>query len=140
MYCRGMRRWVDGWWLIVVSFGIFMASFKDLEVWQESIALIKETYSLTEQFPEKERFRLVDQTCRAVSSIPANIAEGSARKSTKDFMRFIAMALGSLAELRTHFIIAKELGYLKELESIEGRCDVLGRKMQSLYRALDRKK
>lgn len=80
--------------------------------------------------------------CRAVASIPANLAEGSARKSTKDFMRFIAMALGSLAELKTHLTIAIELGYLRKenVISVESECEILGKQLQALYNALGRKK
>ena len=118
-----------------------MASYQDLEVWKEGIGLVKKIYALTDTFPAKERFRLIDQLCRAASSIPANIAEGSARKSTKDFMRFVAIALGSLAELRTHLVIARELGYVTpgQLSGIDKESDLLGKKLQSLYNALERK-
>ena len=102
---------------------------------------MKKVYILVEAFPDKERFRLIDQMCRAVTSIPSNIAKGSARKSTKDFMRFIAIALGSLAELRTQLVICRELGYVQpaNTKDIEIEGDILGKQLQSLYAALGRK-
>lgn len=119
-----------------------MATYQDLEVWQRSIGLIKRVYAITDTFPDKERYRLTDQMCRAVTSIPANIAEGSARKSTKDFMRFVAMALGPLAELKTHLVVAVELGYVKKTKValVEGECEVIGKQLQALYSALGRRK
>lgn len=103
--------------------------------------LVKLVYQVTDTFPKKEQFRLVDQMCRAASSMPANIAEGSARKSTKDFMRFIAIALGSAAELRTHSIIAFELGYITQqiLQTLEAECDVIGKQLHALYNSMERK-
>lgn len=118
-----------------------MSSYKDLEVWVLAIKIVKYVYKLTEQFPDKERYRLTDQMCRAAVSIPSNIAEGSARKSDKEFMRFIAISLGSLAELRTQLFIGCELGYTnsKNIAEIEADCDILGKKLQALYAALSRK-
>lgn len=119
-----------------------MSSFSDLEVWRLGIDLVKKIYFLTESFPKKENFRLCDQLCRAAVSIPSNIAEGSARKSTKEFMRFVAISLGSLAEVRTQLIIAQEIGYVNnsQLLDVFELCEILGKKLQSLYAALERKK
>lgn len=116
-------------------------SYKKLDVWNRSIRLVKSVYKISESFPSKEQFRLVDQMCRATSSISANIAEGSARKSTKDFMRFVAIALGSVAELRTHIIISFELGYIndKVLKELESECDAVGKQLQALYNSLGKK-
>jgi len=86
-------------------------SHENLEVWQMGIKLVKLIYLLTDKFPDKEKYRLTDQMCRASVSIPSNIAEGGARKSTKEFMRFVSIAIGLLAELRTQVVIAKELSY-----------------------------
>lgn len=118
-----------------------MSSYKDLEVWVQSISILKDVYALTETFPDKEKYRLIDQMCRAVVSIPSNIAEGSARKSNKDFMRFIAIALGSLAELKTQLVISCELKYTDNaaMAAMENDCDILGRKLEALYTALSRK-
>lgn len=119
-----------------------MASYQELEVWKLGISLVKEIYKITDKFPAKEKFRLCDQLCRATVSIPSNIAEGSARKSTRDFMRYVAIALGSLAEVRTQLIISLELEYIKkeEMDIVFNLCEVTGRKLQSLYSALERKK
>jgi four helix bundle protein len=116
-------------------------SYKKLDVWQRSIRFVKEIYNVSDDFPKKEQYRLTDQICRAVVSIAANIAEGSARKSNKEFMRFLAMSLGSLAEVRTHAIIACTLEYISTdtLSGIESECDVMGKQLQALYNSMERK-
>lgn len=94
----------------------------DLEVWKKSIELVKLIYKLTEKFPAKEQFGLVSQIRRAAVSIPSNIAEGSARSSHKDAIRFVDIALGSLSELETQLIIAKELVFV---DSVQQELDLL---------------
>ena len=84
---------------------------KDLEAWKKSIELVTMVYSEVKNFPEDERFGLVSQIKRAAISIPSNIAEGAARFSDKEMLRFLDISLGSLAELETQFIIAENLGY-----------------------------
>ncbi|MDX2073857.1 MAG: four helix bundle protein [Alphaproteobacteria bacterium] len=118
-----------------------MSSYKDLEVWQKSIVLVKTIYLLAEAFPAKERFRLTDQMCRVAVSIPSNIAEGSAKKSDKEFMRYLAIALGSLAELKTQLIISVELAYVKpaHADAIEKDMDSLGKQLQALYSSIKRR-
>lgn len=86
-------------------------SYEDLLVWQKGITLVKQIYRITEHFPENEKFGLFSQMRRASVSIPSNIAEGQARRTTPDFVKFISIAEGSLAELHTQVIIAFELGY-----------------------------
>ena len=93
-----------------------MREFKKLEIWNRSRSLTVAIYALTDSFPAKERFRLVDQLCRAVVSIAANIAEGTSRRSQADFYRFLEIALGSANEVECHLIIANDLGYLDSLE------------------------
>jgi four helix bundle protein len=93
-------------------------SFKDLIVWQKSILLVKNIFLLTTSFPGEEKFGLVSQMRRAAVSIPSNIAEGQARRTTPDFVRFISMAEGSLAELDTQLIISAELGYCSHEQTI----------------------
>ena len=92
-------------------------SYKDLEVWKRSIAMAECIYSATKNFPEKENFSLTSQMRRAAVSVPSNLAEGPARKHTKEFVQFIHHSLGSLAELDTQTIIACRVGYLKDSES-----------------------
>ena len=91
-----------------------MHNFKKLNIWVKSIALVKEVYLLTNKFPKVEQYGLVSQMQRAAVSIPANIAEGSAKSSNKDFTRFLEFSLGSIFELETQTIISKELNYLSE--------------------------
>ena len=91
---------------------------KDLEAWKKSIDLVKDIYSITKDFPSSEQFGLVSQMRRAAVSIPSNLAEGLARFSDKDCTRFIDISLGSLAELETQIIIAKELNFIKENQAL----------------------
>lgn len=90
--------------------------YKDLEVWKKSIELVKAVYMFTEQFPVNEQFGLTSQIRRAVISIPSNIAEGATRLSNKETLRFINIAIGSLAEVETQLIIAQELGFVQSIE------------------------
>ncbi len=87
---------------------------KKLDVWKKSLDLVKEIYTLTHTFPKYEIYGLTNQMRRAAVSVPANIAEGAARNTKKEFIQFLHMAEGSLSELDTHFEICLKLGYLKE--------------------------
>ena len=87
---------------------------KDLEVWKKSIELVKEIYTVTANFPNSEFYGLTSQMRRSAVSIPSNLAEGSAKFSDNDTLRFIDISLGSLAELETQVIIAKELNFIND--------------------------
>ena len=89
-------------------------SYRDLEVWKLSIDFVKKVYQVTHNFPASENYGLINQIRRAAVSIPSNIAEGQGRNSTKEFRQFLAISLGSLAELETQLIIAKEIEYLTQ--------------------------
>ena len=91
---------------------------KDLEVWKKAIELVKLVYIITDDLPHKEEYGLCSQIRRAVVSIPSNIAEGCARFSSKETVRFLDIALGSLAEVDTQLIIARELGYLQSNDEV----------------------
>jgi four helix bundle protein len=93
--------------------------YRDLVVWQKAMDLVVQVYRLTELFPRTEMYRLSDQLTRAVASVPANIAEGGARGSAKDYAHFLAIAKGSLVESETFLLIAVRLGYLAEEQSGE---------------------
>ncbi|MBJ2161806.1 MAG: four helix bundle protein [Muribaculaceae bacterium] len=86
--------------------------FKDLLVWREARKLTKEIYQVTAYFPEIERFGLTNQLRRAAVSVISNIAEGQARATTKDFLHFLTIAKGSLAEVECQIIISHDLGYI----------------------------
>ena len=85
--------------------------YRDLLVWQKGMALARDVYQLTRSFPSEEKFGLVSQMRRAAVSIPSNIAEGQARKSTGEFVQFISTAEGSLAELDTQVQLSVDLGF-----------------------------
>jgi four helix bundle protein len=87
-------------------------SYRDLTVWQLGMQLSEDVYRLTGKFPPEEKFGLTSQLRRATTSIPANIAEGHARSSTKDFLRHLSIAVGSLAEATTFIELAERLKFL----------------------------
>ena len=84
-------------------------SYRDLLVWQKGITLVKLVYKITNQFPPKEIYSLASQMQRAAVSVPSNIAEGQQRKNLKEYLQFLRIALGSIAELETQLIIARDL-------------------------------
>jgi four helix bundle protein len=91
-----------------------MSDFRKLLIWQKSMALITKIYVSTKNFPKEEIFGLTSQIRRCSISIPSNIAEGFARESDKDFLRFLNISVGSLFEMQTQLEIAKNISYLKE--------------------------
>ena len=92
-----------------------MSTHKDLKVWEKSMDLVVSTYKLSSHFPSEEKFGLTSQMRRAAVSVPSNIAEGAARNSTKEYIRFLYISLGSLSELETQFLISKRLDYLSDV-------------------------
>lgn len=108
----------------------------DLNVWQESIELVKEIYEITAKFPPHEMYGLTSQIRRAAVSVPSNIAEGAARTGSKEFLQFLSICRGSLSELETQLIIANNLGYIKNIELLTTQIDkifgLLGGLMNSL--------
>lgn len=89
-----------------------MHNFKKLDIWNRSVELVADIYRLVNTFPQVERFGLVSQMQRAAVSIPANIAEGSAKSSNKDFVRFLEISLGSAYELETELFVSFKLSYI----------------------------
>jgi four helix bundle protein len=87
---------------------------KDLEVWRVSMDFVVEIYQATKVFPQTEIYGLTSQMRRAAVSIPSNIAEGAARKNTKEFIQFLYISQGSLAEIETQLLISERLQYLKD--------------------------
>ena len=84
----------------------------ELDVWIEARRLVKEIYKATEQFPKKEEFGFTSQIRRSAISIPSNIAEGVGRSTSKDTIRFLFIARGSVYELETQLYLSEDLGYI----------------------------
>jgi four helix bundle protein len=93
-----------------------MSHFRKILVWQKSISLVTKIYKSTSYFPKEEIFGLTSQIRRSSISIPSNIAEGAGRESTKDFLRFLYISMGSIFEMQTQLEIAKNITYIKEEE------------------------
>jgi four helix bundle protein len=110
-----------------------ISSFKDLDVWKRSRKLVKTIYLETYTFPEHERYGLAKQMQRAVISIPSNIAEGFSRHGTKDYINFVSIALGSMAELQTQIYLAYDLEYLSRAKAVS-----LVNEIEDLQRMLQR--
>lgn len=114
-------------------------SYKELIVWQKAMELNLLVYKLTNSFPENEKFALISQIRKSSISIPSNIAEGWGRFSNKSFGQFLKIARGSLYELETQLIIAKNLNYINELYEIENLLVEMSKMLYSLIETLDSK-
>jgi four helix bundle protein len=90
-----------------------MKSYRDLIVWQKSVTMVTHVYQLLKTFPDDEKFGLTSQLKRSSVSISSNIAEGYGRNYTKDYVRFLNIARGSLFEMQTQFQIAQNLGFVE---------------------------
>ncbi len=112
---------------------------RDLRVWQVSVELVVLCYRLTGSFPKSENYGLSSQLQRAAVSIPANIAEGHGRHTTKAYLSFISIAAGSLSELDTHLELAVRLNYTTTdaIDEIRKRTDEVGRMLTRLRCALE---
>jgi four helix bundle protein len=113
----------------------------DLVLWQKSMDLAERIYRVSAAFPKHEMFGLVAQLRRAGVSIPSNIAEGSARKSTKEFIHFLHITRGSLAELETQLQLAQRIGYLAavEVDETQRSIDEVGRMLNAVVAGLNRR-
>jgi four helix bundle protein len=92
-------------------------SHRDLVVWQKAMEMVVQVYRLSGRFPREEVYRLTAQVTRAAASVPANIAEGHARSTAKDYAHFLAIAKGSLMETETFLMLAVRLDYLSDEET-----------------------
>lgn len=112
-------------------------SFRDLVVWQKSHKLTLSIYQATDEYPDHEKFGLVNQMRRAAVSIPSNIAEGFGRPTRKDALRFYGIADASLSELKYQIILSSDLGYLKRdvFTSLENQTEELGKVLYGWIRA-----
>ena len=115
--------------------------FEKLIVWQKAMELVKLVYELTSKFPKEELYGLTGQMRRSAVSIPSNIAEGQGRNSTKDFIRFLAIAYGSLMELETQILISDMLEYVTKAETnlLLDKSAEVGRLLNGLTNSLEQK-
>ena len=120
---------------------VAITNYRDLKVWQIAVDVVEAVYRLTLEFPKHEAYGITQQLQRAAVSVPSNIAEGHARASSKEFLHYISIALGSLAELETQVIVASRLQYLKtqELDSILQKTDETGKMLRGLQKTLTAK-
>ncbi|MBV9214686.1 MAG: four helix bundle protein [Acidobacteria bacterium] len=115
-----------------------MRSHLKLDVWSKSVDFVVEVYRMTEFFPKDEKFGLTSQITRASVSIPANIAEGAAGETDKDFLRFLSIAQGSTSDVETELVIANRLGYISDSDFMtsSSALDNIGRMITGLSRHL----
>lgn len=116
-------------------------SYRDLQIWQEAVDLVELVYRASAAFPADERFGLTSQLRRSSVSIPSNIAEGHARPTTRDYLRFLGISLGSLAEMETQILIAHRLGYIDDasLDRVCQASDRIGRMLRAMMKSLQTK-
>ncbi len=112
--------------------------FRQLVVWQKAYDLSLEVYMLTRTFPKSETYGIISQLQRAVVSIPANIAEGYERNHRKEYLQFLFIAKGSLGEVETYILLAKDLGYLKDADYavIDEKRKTVSRLLKGLIKSL----
>ena len=111
-----------------------------LEVWKRALASVKSVCELTSSFPGEEKFGLVSQMRRAAVSVPSNIAEGSARDSRKEFVNFLHIAQGSIAELETQILVSQDLGFVDKdtSSSLRTELDEISKMIIGLQKSLRR--
>jgi four helix bundle protein len=109
-----------------------------LDVWRDAMDLVVAVYRFSSQFPESERFGLCSQIRRSAVSVPANIAEGAARRSRAEYLRFLSIARGSLSELDTHAQIAVRLGFAQVDPSLNALVDRAFAKLTALMNSLQK--
>lgn len=113
-----------------------MHNFRQLNIWKDARAIVKDVYLLTAKFPVDERFGLISQINRCSISVPSNIAEGSARGTNKDFAHFLKMSLGSLYELETQLLLAADLNMISESDEIFERIIILQKMIVNFIKTL----
>lgn len=115
-----------------------MRTHKDLNVWKDGIDFVTRIYKVTTTFPKEEMYGKTSQIRRASISIPSNIAEGAARKTSNEFRQFLYIALSSAVELDTQLIISTNLGFLNQAEAdkLTSELDSISRRIQGLIKSL----
>lgn len=113
-------------------------SYRDLRVWQDAMNLAERCYKVSRRLPEEEKYGLTQQLRRASVSIPSNIAEGHARRTTQIYVHHLSISLGSQAELETLLELIRRLGYLSgsDLDQVDAMAASVGRQLNGLIRSL----
>ena len=113
-------------------------SYRELIAWQKAMKFVTEIYGVTQRFPSEERYGITNQLRRAAVSVPSNIAEGQARFSQKEFHHFLSQARGSLAEIETQLLIARDLRYVQsaKADALLAAADELGRILNGLLASI----
>ncbi|HKV04099.1 MAG TPA: four helix bundle protein [Candidatus Acidoferrales bacterium] len=113
-------------------------SFSELTVWQGSHELALMVYKLTASFPRSEMFGTVSQLRRASASVPANIAQGFGRRTTRELLRSLQIAAGEMEEVRYFLILGRDLGYVAApgFDRASALCDSVGQLIKALGRSL----
>ena len=116
-------------------------TYRDLKVWNKSILLSKNIFSLTQKFPSNQQFGLKSQIERASVSVASNIAEGAGRNGTQEFIYHLGVALGSLFEVETQLVIANEIGFVdnEEMKKLLDLTNEIGRMISALKISLKKK-
>jgi four helix bundle protein len=116
-------------------------SFEDLTVWQEAHKLALEVYKLTGRFPRDEKYGIISQLRRSSSSVPANIAEGFGRATTRELLRCLQIARGEVEEMRYFVLLSRDLGYVssEDWEKMQHHCESVGRLINALGNSLKRR-
>ena len=110
--------------------------FRELIVWQKAMEMVTEVYRQTKSFPKEEVYGLTSQLRRAAVSVPSNIAEGQGRLTAGEFRQFLGNAKGSLAEVETQLMIARNLGYLADPQPLLKQTSEVARLLNGLLRSL----
>jgi four helix bundle protein len=119
-----------------------LKSYRELIVWQRSIDWVEKIYRVSKNWPQEERFGLTGQVRRAAVSVPSNIAEGAGRTGTGEFLQFLSVASGSLAEVETQLILSRRLELLAEaeFEPLMAEAEEIGKMLSGLKRSLRSKR
>ncbi len=120
------------------SKGTKMKNYRNLIVWQKSMAFVNDIYKVTKDFPDDEKFGIISQIRRSAVSIPTNISEGYGRNSTNDYIRFLQISMGSLFETQTLLEISFNNEFLNELNfgEIFSKSREIERMLSSLIRSI----
>jgi len=117
-----------------------MRKHYELRAWQSAMQLVQDVYQITQSFPAEEKFGLTNQLRRAAVSVPSNIAEGAARGSDADFLRFLYISRGSLSEIETQLLIAQNLSFIEDLRETNELIEQTFVQLGGLIKHLENKK